>query len=63
MTTEKNLSKAEIQRRFEAALRGALSTPPKPLKEIRRRKTKDAASDASEGSVRPRAGKLGKSGQ
>lgn len=30
------LSKAEAQRRFEATLRGALETPPKPLKEIRR---------------------------
>jgi len=35
------LSSAETQRRFEAALRGAFNTPPKPMKDIpRRRKPK-----------------------
>jgi hypothetical protein len=45
---EGEFSKAEAQARFEAALRGGLSTPPKPLKSMtpkrpkaqRRRKSK-----------------------
>jgi hypothetical protein len=32
--------KEEAQRRFEAALRGAFSTPPKPMKDIPRKRTK-----------------------
>jgi hypothetical protein len=30
------LSKAEAQRRFEAALKGAMETPPTPAKDIRK---------------------------
>jgi hypothetical protein len=42
----------EAQARFEAALRGALSTPPTPLKDLprkrpKKRKQRKAKSDAS----------------
>jgi hypothetical protein len=33
-------SKEEIARRFEATLRGAFSTPPKPMKDIPRKRPK-----------------------
>lgn len=33
-------SEEEAQRRFDAALRGAFSTPPKPMKDIPRKRPK-----------------------
>jgi hypothetical protein len=33
-------SKSETDKRFEAALRGAFSTPPKPMKDIPRKRPK-----------------------
>jgi hypothetical protein len=33
-------TKAEAQRRFDAALRGAFATPPKPMKDIPRQRSK-----------------------
>jgi hypothetical protein len=37
---EDQYSGVEAQQRFEAALRGAFSTPPKPMKEIPRKRPK-----------------------
>ncbi len=33
-------TKEEVQQRFDAALRGAFSTPPKPMKDIPRKRQK-----------------------
>ena len=40
MGNDNQFSKAESKRRFEAALRGALTTPPKPLKDIAPKRSK-----------------------
>jgi hypothetical protein len=37
---EDRYSKEEAQRRFESALRGAFATPPKPMKDIPRKRPK-----------------------
>jgi hypothetical protein len=37
---ETDYTEEEAQRRFDAALRGAFSTPPKPMKEMPRKRPK-----------------------
>jgi hypothetical protein len=61
MTKDKRYGRQRAQERFEATLKGALSTAPKPLKAIKA--SASSASDASVKTVRRGAGKPGKSGQ
>ena len=40
MNTNDKFSKEETQRRLDAALRGAFNTPPRPMKDIPRKRPK-----------------------
>jgi hypothetical protein len=42
-TPEKQYSRKETQKRFEAALQGAFNTPPKPLKDVPKKRAKKQA--------------------
>ena len=42
---------AEVQRRFDAALRGAFTTPPKPMKDIPRKRPKQKRKPKAKASV------------
>jgi hypothetical protein len=46
-STDDTYSDAEAQRRFEAALKAALNTPPKPMKDIPKKKPKKASRASS----------------
>jgi len=44
---DEQFSESEAQRRFDAALRGAFATPPKPMKEIPRKRPKPKRKSSS----------------
>jgi hypothetical protein len=47
LPTDERYSEAEAQQRFETALRAALNTPPKPMKDIPKKRPKKPAHDAA----------------
>jgi hypothetical protein len=51
-TIPDRFSEAETKRRFEATLRGALNTPPKPLKDISPKRAKPQQRTVGKGRVR-----------